>query len=56
MSKKDGGYIFLDSIIALLILALTLTSVYSLVVRSIQLEQVVIERLDRTVRLYSEKI
>lgn len=37
-TKNDEGYILLDVIIALLILTLTLTSVYSLLTKTFQLE------------------
>lgn len=52
MSKNDGGSIFLDSIIALFILTITLTSVYSLVIRSIELEQRMVQYLEETVDIY----
>lgn len=61
-NSNNEGFILLDVIIALLILSLTLTSVYSLLTRAIQLEhklEVVMDELldsgddyDKTLKKY----
>lgn len=49
MSRDDGGYILIDTIIALLILSISLTSIYSLVTKSIKLEEKLILKMDQII-------
>lgn len=39
MNKRDEGYILIDTIVALLILSITLTSVYGLFIKSLDMEK-----------------
>lgn len=45
-SKKDEGYILLDTIIALLILCLTLTATYGLFIKAFKLEETLNSSMD----------
>ncbi len=49
-NRGDEGFIFLDVIIALLILSLTLTAVYPVFIRSIQLEKKMVTQLEELIK------
>lgn len=46
MIKKDDGFILIDTIISLLILTITLTSIYGLIIKSLNFEDIISTNLD----------
>ncbi|MGL1892032.1 MAG: hypothetical protein OCD02_10415 [Spirochaetaceae bacterium] len=59
MTKKDEGFILVDTIIALLILSISLTSVYGLIIKTIDFELKLTDKVELiidTIEDYDESL